>query len=105
MFFGGTASTSALLEWTMTELVRHPECMKKLREEICSISTDNLYVKEEDVEKMNYLNAVIKETLRLHPPLPVLLPRQLSEHVKLDGYDIAAGTQVTSLYVIETYSV
>ncbi|CAA7020918.1 unnamed protein product [Microthlaspi erraticum] len=94
MFFGGTASTSALLEWTMTELMRHPECLKKLRDEICTSSTHNLYVKEEDVENMNYLNAVIKETLRLHPPLPVLVPRQLSKDVKLDGYDIAAGTQV-----------
>ncbi|CAH8390873.1 unnamed protein product [Eruca vesicaria subsp. sativa] len=94
MFIGGTATTSSLLEWMMTELMRHPECMKKLRDEICSVSTHSLYVNEEDVEKMNYLNAVIKETLRLHPPLSVLLPRQLSEDIKLKGYDIAAGTQV-----------
>ncbi|KAL0890039.1 hypothetical protein Bca101_014022 [Brassica carinata] len=94
MFIGGTATTSSLLEWTMTELMRHPECMKKLRDDICSVSTHNSYVNEEDVEKMNYLNAVIKETLRLHPPLSVLIPRQVSEDIKLKGYDIAAGTQV-----------
>ncbi|KAJ0263572.1 hypothetical protein HA466_0038950 [Hirschfeldia incana] len=94
MFLGGTATTSSLLEWTMTELMRHPECMKKLRDEIYSVSAHNLYVNEEDVERMNYLNVVIKETLRLHPPLSVLIPRQLSEDIKLKGYDIAAGTQV-----------
>ncbi|KAJ4899856.1 hypothetical protein Rs2_13807 [Raphanus sativus] len=94
MFLGGSATTSSLLEWTMTELMRHPECMRKLRDEICSVSMHNLYVNEEDIEKMNYLNAVIKETLRLHPPLSVLIPRQLSEDIKLKGYDIAAGTQV-----------
>ncbi|KAJ4899857.1 hypothetical protein Rs2_13808 [Raphanus sativus] len=94
MFIGGTATASSVLEWTMTELIRHPECMKKLRDEICSVSTHNSYVNEDDVEKMNYLNAVIKETLRLHPPVSILLPRLLSEDVRLKGYDIAAGTQV-----------
>ncbi|KAH0851136.1 hypothetical protein HID58_094981 [Brassica napus] len=94
MFIGGTATTSSLLEWTLTELVRHPECVKKLRDEICSVSAHNSYVNEEDVEKMNYLNAIIKETLRLHPPLSIIVPRLLSEDVRLRGYDIAAGTQV-----------
>ncbi|KAF3485389.1 hypothetical protein F2Q69_00057102 [Brassica cretica] len=94
MFIGGTATISSLLEWTLTELVRHPECVKKLRDEICSVSAHNSYVNEEDVEKMNYLNAIIKETLRLHPPLSIIVPRLLSEDVRLRGYDIAAGTQV-----------
>ncbi|KAL0659442.1 hypothetical protein Bca4012_080027 [Brassica carinata] len=94
MFIGGTTTTSSLLEWTLTELVRHPECVKKLRDEICSVSAHNSYVNEEDVEKMNYLNAIIKETLRLHPPLSIIVPRLLSEDVRLRGYDIAAGTQV-----------
>nr|QWK52293.1 cytochrome P450 71A16 [Isatis tinctoria] len=44
IFIGGTATTSTLLEWTMTELMRHPECMKKLRDEICSVSKHTLYV-------------------------------------------------------------
>lgn len=99
MFIAGTATTSSQLEWTMTELMRHPECMKKLRDEICSVSTHNSYVNEGDVEKMSYLNAVIKETLHLHPPLPALVPHLLSEDVRVKGYDIAAGTQVTYLYV------
>ncbi|CAF2130485.1 cytochrome P450 71A16 [Brassica napus] len=94
MFIGGTATTSSLLEWTLTELVRHPECVKKLRDEICSVSAHNSYVNEDDVEKMNYLNAIVKETLRLHPPLSIIVPRLLSEDVRLRGYDIAAGTQV-----------
>ncbi|EFH39837.1 hypothetical protein ARALYDRAFT_330954 [Arabidopsis lyrata subsp. lyrata] len=93
VFLGGTATTFTLLEWTMTELMRHPECMKKLKDDIYSASTttEKLYVSEEEVEKMKYLKAVIKEVLRLHPPVPIIL-RGLCEDVKLKGYDIAQGT-------------
>ncbi|KFK36664.1 hypothetical protein AALP_AA4G153900 [Arabis alpina] len=96
MFIAGTTATSALLEWTMTELIRHPEIMKKLKEDIRTHSRPkpNFYVLEEEIENMKYLKAVIKEVLRIHSPAPVLLPRQLKEDIKLKGYDIAAGTQV-----------
>ncbi|KAF2541658.1 hypothetical protein F2Q68_00030688, partial [Brassica cretica] len=63
LLFAGSATTFTLMEWTMTELLRHPECMKKLRDEILSVSKHNLYVSEKEVEKMNYLNMVIKEVL------------------------------------------
>ena len=61
--FAGSATTFTLMEWTMTELLRHPECMKKLKDEICSVSTHNLYVTEQEDEKINYLNLVVKEVL------------------------------------------
>ncbi|XP_010510294.1 PREDICTED: cytochrome P450 71A12-like [Camelina sativa] len=95
MFIGGTSTSSTLLEWIMTELIRNPECMKKLQDEIRSTMTPNTtYVKEKEVAHMKYLNAVVKEVLRVHPPLPLILPRLLSEDVKVKGYDIAAGTEV-----------
>ncbi|KFK31263.1 hypothetical protein AALP_AA6G089700 [Arabis alpina] len=95
MFIGGTSTTSTLLEWTMTELIRHPECMKKLQDEVrSSTKPETSFIKEEEVENMKYLKAVIKEVLRLHPSLPMLIPRLLSEDVKLKGYNIAAGTEV-----------
>lgn len=68
--------------------------MKKIQDEIRTYSRHKLYVAEEEVENMKYLKAVVKEVLRLHPPGPLLIPRQLSENVKLKGYDIASGTQV-----------
>ncbi|XP_006294021.2 indoleacetaldoxime dehydratase [Capsella rubella] len=95
MFIGGTSTTSTLLEWTMTELIRKPECLKKLQDEIRSTMMPNTsYIKEKEVENMRYLKAVIKEALRLHPSLPLILPRLLSEDVKVKGYNIAAGTEV-----------
>ncbi|KFK25390.1 hypothetical protein AALP_AA8G107900 [Arabis alpina] len=93
MFFAGTATTASLLEWTITELIRHPKCMKKLQDEIKSVSTHNSNVTEKEIEQISYLHDVIKEGLRLHPSGP-LLYRVPSEDVQLKGYDIAAGTQV-----------
>ncbi|XP_010435288.1 PREDICTED: cytochrome P450 71A20 [Camelina sativa] len=94
MFLAGTATTLSFLEWTMTELMRHPKAMNKLQEEVRSTSPQDLFVTEKEAEKMNYLQAVIKEALRLRPPAPLLVPRVFSEDVKLKGYNIPAGTQV-----------
>ncbi|KAL9280547.1 Cytochrome P450 71A15 [Arabidopsis thaliana] len=103
IFLGGTTTTNSLLEWTMTELIRHPECMKKLQDEIRGDATKlPIYRSHEEVEDMKYLKAVIKEGLRLHPPFPLLVPRLLTQDVKLKGYDIAAGTQViTNAWAIQ----
>lgn len=101
MFLGGTATTYSLLEWIMTELIRHPDCMKKLQDEIrAKATTFNQYISQEEVEDMKYLKAVIKEVIRLHPPLPLLVPRILTETVKLKGYDIASRTQVMVMVII-----
>ncbi|CAN8320527.1 unnamed protein product, partial [Cochlearia groenlandica] len=63
LMFAGSTTTFKLMEWTMTELLRHPECLKKLQDETCSVSRRNSYISK-DVEKMSYLNMVIKEALR-----------------------------------------
>ncbi|XP_059655123.1 cytochrome P450 736A117-like [Cornus florida] len=94
MFAAGTDTTSTALEWTMTELLRHPKVMKELQNEVQGIARGKPEITEDDLEKMQYLKAVIKESLRLHPPVPLLIPRELAQDVKVMGYDIAAGTQV-----------
>ncbi|EOY22282.1 Cytochrome P450 - like 10 [Theobroma cacao] len=94
MFAAGTDTTYTVLEWAMTELLRHPEIMKELQKEVRQVCGDETYVSEDDLDKMHYLKAVIKESLRLHPPIPLLVPRISTEDVKIKGYDIARGTQV-----------
>lgn len=68
--------------------------MKKLQEEVTEVANGRSMIREEDLDKMKYLKAVIKETLRFHIPLPLLVQRESTQDVKLMGYDIAAGTRV-----------
>ncbi|KAL2933257.1 Cytochrome P450 71A24 [Bienertia sinuspersici] len=94
MIAAGTHTTYTLLEWAMAELLLHPTAMKALYEEVRRTVKDRELVSENDLESMEYLKAVIKETLRLHPPLPLLLFRESSQDVKINEYDVTTGTQV-----------
>jgi len=94
MFVGGTDTTSSAIQWTMSELVRNPNVMKKVQEEVRKVLGHKLNVEESDIKKMNYLKCVIKESLRIHPPTPLLAPRVTVSAVKLKGYDIPAKTTV-----------
>lgn len=71
MFAAATDTTFAALEWTMSELLRHPRVMKKLQNEIIEIVGNKTEITDNDLVEMHYLRAVIKESLRLHPPLPL----------------------------------
>ncbi|KAK6928621.1 Cytochrome P450 [Dillenia turbinata] len=82
VFSAGTDTTYAVMEWTMTELLRHPQVMKNLQDEVQGIVQGKCYVSEDDLERMSYLKAVIKETLRLYPPIPLLVPRLSRKDVK-----------------------
>ncbi|KAL6128191.1 hypothetical protein ACLB2K_071547 [Fragaria x ananassa] len=93
MFAGGTDTTSTVIEWAMTELVRHPRVMERLRNEVMGIASGKQDITESDLDKMPYLKAVIKETLRLYPPLPLVF-RESTQDAKIKGYDIAAKTMV-----------
>lgn len=94
MFVAGSTTTFASLEWAMSELLRNPRAMQTLQKEVRSITGDKEFITETDLNKMEYLKAVIKETFRLHPAVPLLLPRVSTKETTINGYDIPAGTQV-----------
>uniref|UniRef100_A0A7N0SXP3 Cytochrome P450 n=1 Tax=Kalanchoe fedtschenkoi TaxID=63787 RepID=A0A7N0SXP3_KALFE len=94
MFTGGIETISTTMNWAMTDLIKRPEMMKKVQTEIRDIMQSRQRVTEDDTTKMEYLKAVIKETYRFHPTVPLLLPRESLHNVNIHGYDIPSGTRV-----------
>ncbi|KAG0447785.1 hypothetical protein HPP92_028149 [Vanilla planifolia] len=78
----------------MTHLIKNPEVMKKVSEEIRQVSGGKIEVEECDLQHLHYLKLVIKETLRLTPPAPLLHPRECIQDTQINGYDIPAKTRV-----------
>ena len=96
MFAAGTDTSYIVLEFAMAELIRKPHLMAKLQAEVRSKTPKGQEtVKEDDLSSMAYLKAVVKETLRLHPPAPLLLPRiSMASYEDVNGYAIPARTRV-----------
>ncbi|XP_074582887.1 cytochrome P450 71A1-like [Curcuma longa] len=94
MFTAGTDTTYTTLEWVMAELIKHPQKMRIAQEEIRRIVGSKKTIAEETVETMDYLTAVIKEALRMHPPLPLLVPHEATDDAKIHGFLIPKGTRV-----------
>ncbi|KAL6012991.1 hypothetical protein ACLOJK_003481 [Asimina triloba] len=85
---GGTDTTSTTMEWIMANLVKNPDQQSKLVDEIERVVGKEGEIREEDLPKMPYLQAVVKEGLRRHPPAHLLLSHAVSEEVTLGGYVI-----------------
>ncbi|KAJ0968522.1 hypothetical protein J5N97_025439 [Dioscorea zingiberensis] len=94
MITGGTDTTSTTIEWAMAEMIGKPETMRKAQEELDSVVGKEEIVDESHIGKLPYLEALVKETLRLHPPVPFLLPRYPTTTCNVGGYIIPKGTKV-----------
>ncbi|GMJ04920.1 cytochrome P450, family 71, subfamily B, polypeptide 13 [Hibiscus trionum] len=102
MFMAGTETSATTTEWIMAELLKNPRVMKRVQEEVRRVANDKGRVEEDDISKMEYLKCIIKETLRLHPAGPLLLPRETSARIELQGYDIMPKTRVlTNAWAIQ----
>ncbi|KAL5544076.1 hypothetical protein UlMin_007860 [Ulmus minor] len=94
MFVGGSDTTSTGLEWLMAELMRNPRVMKKVQEEVRRVVGNKPKIEMKDINQMEYLKCVIKENLRLHPSLPLLVPRETTSSIDMRGYHIPANSKV-----------
>ena len=102
VFLAGVNAGAITMIWAMTELTRHPRVMKKLQQEIRATLGDNKEkITEQDLEKVHFLKLVIQETFRLHPPAPLLLPRETMSDIKIQGYNIPKNTMIE----INTYAI
>ncbi|XP_020585151.1 LOW QUALITY PROTEIN: 5-epiaristolochene 1,3-dihydroxylase-like [Phalaenopsis equestris] len=99
LLVGGTETTATAIEWAMSELIRNPSVMRRAQREVRHQFGRPMatLIAEEDVMssgRLPYLHLVIKETLRMHPPIPLLLPRENQESCEVMGYEISAKTTV-----------
>ncbi|XP_076941167.1 cytochrome P450 76T24-like [Bidens hawaiensis] len=95
LFVAGTDSISTTLEWAMTELIRNPKKLKITRFELMKcMHTKRETLNEHDIPQLPYLQAVIKETLRLHPPGPFLVPHQAIHDVEVKGFNVLKCAQI-----------
>ncbi|KAK8470882.1 hypothetical protein PHAVU_003G085302 [Phaseolus vulgaris] len=94
IFSAGTDTSTKVLEWAMSEMMRNPRVREKAQYEIRQKFSLKETTHESNLGELTYLKAVIRETLRLHPPLPLLLPRECIETCSIDGYDIPIKTKV-----------
>nr|WJZ49104.1 cytochrome P450 [Isodon lophanthoides var. gerardianus] len=94
LFVGGSETNTTSIEWIMTELLFHPDKLHKLKQELKSVVGEKEQVRESDIPRLPYLQAVVKEALRYHPPGPLLLPRRSEADQEVNGYMIPEGAQI-----------
>lgn len=90
----GIDTSATTIEWAMAEMLKNPAVMKKVHKEIESVVGKRGQVKPSDLPSLEYLQCVVKETLRLYPPVPLLLPRESMEACTVAGYNIPAKTRL-----------
>jgi cytochrome P450 len=96
MLAGGAETSSLTIEWAMAELIRNPMIMRRAQMELETVVGMNRIIEESDLHKLTYLRAVIKETFRLHPPAPLLVPHSSTSKICgiAKGYDIPPHARV-----------
>lgn len=93
MIFRGTDTVAILLEWILARMVLHPDIQAKAQSEIDSVVGADRLVSDSDIPKLPYLQAIVKETLRMHPPGPLLSWARLAIHdTNIGSHFIPAGT-------------
>ncbi|KAL3742660.1 hypothetical protein ACJRO7_018041 [Eucalyptus globulus] len=89
----GSETSSTVLIWAMSEMLKNPNVMAKAQDETRRVLKGKDRVQESNIEKISYLKCVINETLRMHPPAP-FIPRAPREECKINGYDIPMNSRV-----------
>ncbi|PIA48145.1 hypothetical protein AQUCO_01400611v1 [Aquilegia coerulea] len=102
MIAAGSDTTMVTLIWALSLLLNNRHTLKKAQDEIDIHVGKDKYVEESDIEKLVYLQAIIKETLRLYPAAPLGVHHEAMEDCTVSGYNVPAGTLlIANLYKIQ----
>ncbi|XP_020554334.1 flavonoid 3'-monooxygenase-like [Sesamum indicum] len=98
---GGTDTAAATIEWAIHDILKNPRVIGKAKEELDRVIGRNRWVEEDDFSRLPYIDAIIMESMRLHPLGTFLIPHSAMEDCKVAGYDISKGTMI----LINTWSI
>nr|XP_025876175.1 geraniol 8-hydroxylase-like [Oryza sativa Japonica Group] len=91
---GGADTSAVTVEWAMSEVLKNPAILAKATKELDNVVGSGRLVTESDIPHLPYVDAIMKETMRMHPVAPLLIPRMSREDATVAGYDVPAGTRV-----------
>ncbi|XVF87951.1 hypothetical protein PTKIN_Ptkin19aG0009800 [Pterospermum kingtungense] len=94
IFLAGVETAAAVMAWVMAELTRNPRVMTKAKEEIRNYVGKKGRVSESDIDRLQYLQLVVKEAFRLHPPGALLVPRESRSQININGYNVYPKTRI-----------
>ncbi|XP_041004992.1 cytochrome P450 71AU50-like [Juglans microcarpa x Juglans regia] len=87
-------TSATAIEWALSELIKHPRVMKKLQKELETEVGLKRMVEEADLDRLEYLDMIVKETLRLHPVAPLMIPHEAREDCTVNGFHIPRKSRV-----------
>ena len=88
MLLGAIDTTASTIEWAMASLLQRPDVLKRAQEELDVVVGRERVLDESDLPSLKYLEAIVKETLRLYPAVPLLLPHMAAVPCKVGGYHV-----------------
>lgn len=94
MLVASMDTSSTAVEWLLSEVFRQPRIMKKIQQELEQTIGLERMVEEDDLDNLKYLNMVVKESFRLHPPVPLLLPHEAMEECTIEGYHVPKNSRI-----------
>ncbi|MQL92702.1 hypothetical protein Taro_025330 [Colocasia esculenta] len=91
---GGVETSTVTMTWALALLLNHPLVLDKVRRELDLHVGTTRNVEEKDVPNLVYLQAVVKETMRLYPAGPLSVPHEATADCRVGGYHVPAGTRL-----------
>ncbi|XP_038882278.1 cytochrome P450 71AU50-like [Benincasa hispida] len=87
-------TSTTTIRWAISELIKHSHVMKKMQDELEKVVGLDRKVEKSDLDHLEYLDMVVKEILRLHPPAPLLVPHESLEDCIVDGFYIPKKSRI-----------